>query len=58
LEMNQIPHLQVKIEGDDRAARFVSDVNNGFHSVPTIIFPDGSILVEPTWEELKTKFSR
>jgi mycoredoxin len=39
-----------------RAKKFF-EVNNGFRSVPTIIFPDGSILVEPGWEELKAKTS-
>ena len=55
-EANQIPHLQVQLEGDPEAARFVADLNRGYHSVPTIIFPDGSILVEPSWEQLKAKF--
>jgi mycoredoxin len=55
-ESNHIPHLEVEIDGDERATLFVSDLNHGFHSVPTIIFPDGSILVEPSWDELKTKF--
>jgi mycoredoxin len=55
-EANQIPHLQVQIEGDAEASQFVAALNRGYHSVPTIIFPDGSILVEPSWEQLKAKF--
>ena len=35
--------------------RFVEQVNNGNRSVPTIVFPDGSILVEPTVQQLKDK---
>jgi mycoredoxin len=31
---------------------FVTQVNHGFCSVPTIIFPDGTMLVEPSNEEL------
>lgn len=56
-ELNNIPHLRVRLEGNADATEFVTKVNNGYRSVPTIIFPDGSILVEPNWEELKAKFS-
>ena len=56
-ELNNIPHLKVGLEGDADATEFVIQVNNGYRSVPTIIFPDGSILVEPNWDELKAKFS-
>ncbi len=55
-EANQIPHLQVQIESDAEATQFVATLNRGYHSVPTIIFPDGSILVEPSWEQLRAKF--
>lgn len=55
-EANGISFLQVGIEGDEQATRFVAEVNNGFHSVPTIIFPDGAVLVEPTWDDLRKKF--
>jgi mycoredoxin len=56
-ELNNIPHLRVGLEGNTDATEFVMQVNNGYRSVPTIIFPDGTILVEPNWEELRTKFS-
>jgi mycoredoxin len=56
-EVNNIPHLRVGLEGNTEATDFVMKVNNGYQSVPTIVFPDGSVLVEPAWEELKAKFS-
>jgi mycoredoxin len=56
-EEHHITFLQVSIERDERAMRFVSEVNHGFHSVPTIVFPDGSLLVQPTWEELRAKIN-
>jgi mycoredoxin len=56
-ELNNIPYLKVGLEGNVDAIEFVIRVNNGYRSVPTIVFPDGSILVEPNWEELKSKFS-
>ena len=56
-ELNKIPHLRVGLEGNLEATEFVMMVNRGYRSVPTIVFPDGSILVEPNWEELKAKLS-
>lgn len=56
-EAHNIPHLRVNLEGNREATEFVMQVNNGYRSVPTIIFPDGSILVEPSWEELRQKFN-
>ena len=56
-DVNQIPHLRVGLEGNPEATDFVTKVNHGYRSVPTIVFPDGSILVEPDWEQLKAKFS-
>lgn len=56
-EANDIPYDRVLLEGNDEATEFVLKVNNGFRSVPTIVFPDGSVLVEPSWQELKEKTS-
>lgn len=56
-ETNHIPHLRVGLEGNAQATEFVMKVNHGYRSVPTIVFPDGSVLVEPDWEELKAKFA-
>lgn len=56
-ETNNIPHIRVGLEDNPKAAEFVMQVNNGYRSVPTIIFPDGFVLVEPGWDELKAKFS-
>ncbi len=55
LDANAIPYVQIGIEGNEEATRFVTDINHGYHSVPTIVFPDGGILVEPSWEELRRK---
>jgi len=49
---NRIPYQWVNIEEDARAMTYVEEVNNGNRSVPTIIFPDGEILVEPSNAEL------
>jgi len=56
-EENRIAYVKVGLGGNEEAVKFVMAVNNGNRSVPTIIFPDGSFLVEPSQEELRAKFS-
>lgn len=55
LDENNIPYQYIDIEQDDAARQHVEKVNNGSRSVPTIIFPDGSVLVEPSNAELLAK---
>ncbi len=43
------------IEEDPVGCAYVEKVNRGNRSVPTILFPDGSILVEPSTDELDKK---
>lgn len=57
-EANNISYLHIGLEGNAEATEFVMQVNHGYRSVPTIIFPDGAVLVEPGWEELKAKLSK
>lgn len=54
-EANGIKYLRIGLEDNEEATEFVMNVNDGHRSVPTIIFPDGSVLVEPSWEELRKK---
>ena len=56
-DSHNIPYEYINIEEDEEAAEIVARVNKGMHSVPTIIFPDGSILVEPSSRDLAAKFS-
>lgn len=54
-DSHQIPYEWINIENDAEAAAYVVKVNRGMRSVPTIVFPDGSILVEPSPRELANK---
>lgn len=54
-DQNNIPYRWIDIDQDMEARKFVEQVNNGFRSVPTILFPDGSMLVEPSNTELKVR---
>ena len=51
----QVSYMWIDIDQDPQAAVFVQQVNRGLRRVPTIIFPDGSILVEPDSERLRAK---
>ena len=45
----------IDIDQDEKGRAYVQRVNGGKQIIPTIIFPDGSILVEPTNAELADK---
>jgi glutaredoxin-like protein len=47
----------IDIDQDEQACAYVQKVNGGNQSVPTILFPDGSILVEPTNVVLEKKLA-
>lgn len=55
LDLNQVPYTYVNIEENEEAAEYIVAVNRGYRSVPTIVFPDGSVLVEPSNLELQKK---
>ncbi|GAB4467370.1 MAG: thioredoxin-disulfide reductase [Anaerolineales bacterium] len=51
----RVPYAYVDVDADPDAMAFVEKVNNGMRSIPTIIFPDGSVLVEPSNAQLAEK---
>ncbi len=55
LDENKIPYTWIDIDLDKEGRAYVEQVNRGFRSVPTIVFPDGSLLVEPTSTDLMKK---
>lgn len=52
-----IKYEEINIDQDVEAAEKVIKLNKGYRSVPTIVFPDGTILVEPSNLELATKLA-
>ncbi|MDD5190877.1 MAG: glutaredoxin domain-containing protein [Dehalococcoidales bacterium] len=50
-----VPYEWVDIEQNPAAAAYVQKVNGGMRSVPTIVFPDGAVLVEPANAVLEKK---
>lgn len=55
LDKNHIAYRWVDIDKDAEGRKFVEQTNNGMRSVPTILFPDGSVLVEPSDDEIAVK---
>ena len=55
LESRNIPFMYIDIDKDREAEKFVIHANRGNRSVPTIVFPDGSILTEPSNLALSNK---
>ncbi|MBI4220679.1 MAG: FAD-dependent oxidoreductase, partial [Chloroflexi bacterium] len=55
LDDHRIPYRWVDIDKDQQAKAYVESVNDGKSIIPTIVFPDGSLLVEPTNAELAAR---
>lgn len=50
---HKIPYEWIDVDKDKEAEEFVKSVNNGFRSIPTIVFADGSRLTEPSVRKLE-----
>ena len=51
----QVPYVWFDLDQNSGAVEFVKSVNQGMRRVPTIVFPDGSMLVEPRDDVLRAK---
>lgn len=52
-----VTYRNIDIEQDAAGRAVIEQINRGMHSVPTIVFPDGTVLVEPSNTELAAKLS-
>lgn len=52
-----IAYQVIDIERDEQAAAFVMSVNGGNQTVPTIAFPDGSALTNPSIAQVKQRLA-
>jgi glutaredoxin-like protein len=55
MEQHDIPFEWIDVQDDPEARKVVESLNNGKRIIPTIIFQDGSILVEPSNSQLAQK---
>ena len=54
---HKIEYENVDIDEYPEGTPFVKELNNGMRVVPTIVFPDGDILAEPSDSQLAKKLS-
>ena len=52
-----IEMTEVDIEQDPVAAEFVMSVNGGNQTVPTIVFPDGTTMVNPSAAQVRERLA-
>jgi mycoredoxin len=57
LDREGIEYSVIDIETEPDAASIVERVNAGNRTVPTLVFPDGSALTNPSVREVKAKLS-
>jgi mycoredoxin len=57
LQREGIAFREVNIELDDTAADLVMSVNGGNRTVPTVVFPDGQALTNPSLAEVKAQLA-
>jgi mycoredoxin len=57
LEREGISYDEVNIERVPDAAELVMEVNCGNRTVPTVLFPDGTALTNPTVRQVKEKLA-
>jgi mycoredoxin len=48
---------EVDIEADESAAEYVMSVNGGNQTVPTVVFPDGSAMTNPSAKQVKERLA-
>jgi mycoredoxin len=57
LQREGIEFAEVNIETDEAAAELVMSVNGGNQTVPTLVFPDGTALTNPTIGQVKEQLA-
>ncbi len=57
LQRAGIDFAEVNIELDDDAAELVMRVNGGNRTVPTLVFPNGTALTNPSVSQIKAELA-
>lgn len=57
MDREGIGYREVNIELDEAAAKFVEGVNGGNQTVPTLAFPDGTALTNPSIQQVKAQLA-
>jgi mycoredoxin len=57
MQREGIDYAEVDIEVDDVAADVVMQANGGNRTVPTLVFPDGTALTNPSIDQVKARLA-
>jgi mycoredoxin len=57
LQREGIEYTEVDIEQNEIAANLVRYVNGGNQTVPTVVFPDGTALTNPSLAQVKAQLA-
>ncbi len=57
LDREGIGYTEVNIEQDEDSAQFVEQANGGNQTVPTILFPDGTVATNPSLDDVKARLA-
>ena len=55
LEQQQVPFQWINVDQNDEAQAYVREMNDNKLIMPTILFPDGTVMVEPSNAALSRK---
>ncbi len=55
MDREGIAYREINIEMDAESASFVERANGGNQTVPTVLFPDGSTLTNPSLAQVRQK---
>ena len=55
MDENKVAYDWTNVDEETQFIEYILKINDGERSVPTIVFPDGSVLVEPSNRELADK---
>lgn len=57
LDKHNVDYAWINLDEEPQFVPYILEINNGQRSVPTIVFADGSVLVEPTNRALANKLA-
>lgn len=57
LDARAVAYRWIDVDADQDSAELITRLNRGRRTVPTIVFPDGSFLAEPSDADLTAKLT-
>jgi len=57
MDREGIAYREVDIEAEPSAADYVMSVNGGNQTVPTVVFPDGSAMTNPSLAQVRQRLA-